>query len=68
MRRKLAALLCSISLFGTSVWAADQATLAVFYGNGVHEYNAGNFQGAFEELTLAINGGSDDHVHITSVA
>jgi hypothetical protein len=40
--------------------AAQDAVLAQFYGNGVHQYFAGNYDRAAADLTTAINGGSKD--------
>lgn len=39
---------------------AQDAVLAQFYGNGVHQYFAGNYDRAAADLTTAIDGGSKD--------
>ncbi|MGC4005510.1 MAG: hypothetical protein QM811_21280 [Pirellulales bacterium] len=63
-RKHIAAFLCALSLgLGSAVsviQAADAEILAQYYGSGVHEYNAGNFNAAYEDLTSAITGGTDD--------
>ncbi len=40
--------------------AAQDAVLAQFYGSGVHQYFAGNYDRAAADLTTAIDGGSKD--------
>lgn len=40
--------------------AAQDAVLAQFYGRGVHQYFAGNYDRAAADLTTAIDGGSKD--------
>lgn len=39
---------------------AQDAVLAQFYGRGVHQYFAGNYDSAAADLTTAIDGGSKD--------
>lgn len=40
--------------------AREEAILAVAYGNGVHAYHAGDYQRSYDELTAAIDGGTQD--------
>jgi tetratricopeptide (TPR) repeat protein len=44
---------------GTSP-AREDAVLAVAYGHGVHAYHSGDYQRAYEELSSAIDGGTQD--------
>lgn len=48
------------ALMATSVVAREDAILAVAYGNGVHAYYAGDYQRSYEELSTAIDGGTQD--------
>ncbi|OYP33790.1 hypothetical protein CGZ80_17750 [Rhodopirellula sp. MGV] len=57
----LAAVLSSgTALVNQPVFAQNQSILAEVYGRGVHAYYAGDYAGAFDELTAAIDGGSRD--------
>jgi hypothetical protein len=53
----IALLLVAIS---TGPLVAQDAVLAQFYGSGVHQYFAGNYDRAAADLTTAIHGGSKD--------
>lgn len=48
------------ALVTTAAAAREDAILAVAYGNGVHAYYAGDYQRSYEELSTAIEGGTQD--------
>lgn len=48
------------ALLTTAAVAREDAILAVAYGNGVHAYYAGDYQRSYEELSAAIDGGTQD--------
>lgn len=50
----------AVAMVTTSAVAREDAVLAVAYGNGVHSYYAGDFQRSYEELSTAIDGGTQD--------
>jgi hypothetical protein len=50
---------CAV-LLTTAAVAREDAILAVAYGNGVHAYYAGDYQRSYEELSTAIDGGTQD--------
>jgi hypothetical protein len=54
--------LCALAaaLTAISAEAREDAILAVAYGNGVHAYYAGDYQRSYEELSTAIDGGTQD--------
>ncbi|MCE9546547.1 MAG: hypothetical protein K8T25_13655 [Planctomycetia bacterium] len=49
-----------LSIMSPSSASAQDAVLAQLYGQGVHEYNSGNYAQAHERLTAAVNAGSPD--------
>lgn len=48
------------ALLTTAAVAREDAILAVAYGNGVHAFYAGDYQRSYEELSTAIDGGTQD--------
>jgi hypothetical protein len=54
--------ICAVAaaLIATFASAREEAILAVAYGNGVHAYYAGDYQRSYEELSAAIDGGTQD--------
>ena len=48
------------AVFTTVAVGREDAILALAYGNGVHAYYAGDYQRSFEELSAAIEGGTQD--------
>src|SRR5262245_50950232 len=61
MHGKLALLVVSFGLaLGGIAAAADDALLGQIYGTGVHAFNQGDYTGAYNSLTSAINGGTSD--------
>jgi tetratricopeptide (TPR) repeat protein len=40
--------------------AREEAVLAVAYGHGVHAYHSGDYQRAYDDLSAAIDGGTQD--------
>ena len=48
------------ALLTSAATAREDAILSVAYGNGVHAYYAGDYQRSYEELSAAIEGGSED--------
>lgn len=50
---------CGMMLAAAAV-AREDAILAVAYGNGVHAYYAGDYQRSYDELSAAIDGGTQD--------
>ncbi len=60
MLRKLGFVIGIIWICAGGRLQADDALLEQFYGNGVHAYNQGDYRGAYDALTAAINGGTND--------
>jgi hypothetical protein len=59
MRGKIAVVVSFVLLFA-GVLAADEVLLGQIYGTGVHAFNEGDYVGAYNALTSAIKGGSND--------
>src|SRR5262245_4894399 len=59
MRGKIAAAV-SFMLLCAGLLAADEVMLGQIYGTGVHSFNQGDYVGAYNALTSAIKGGSND--------
>ena len=53
-------LAASFALLGAASLFADEGVLGQKYGGGVHAYFAGDYSGAYEQLTAAVEGGSQD--------
>ena len=60
MRRQISLLLIAASFFTTKSALADEAVLEQIYGDGVHAFYAGDYTSAYNALTSAIKGGSQD--------
>ena len=56
----------TVLAIGALVWLsaasapAQEAVLGQVYGSGVHRYFSGDYRGAYDDLSAAINGGSKD--------
>src|SRR5262245_42525357 len=59
MRGKIAVVV-SFMLLCVGTLAADEVMLGQIYGTGVHSFNQGDYVGAYNALTSAIKGGSND--------
>src|SRR5215467_7528961 len=59
MRGKIAVVV-SFMLLCAGVVMADEVLLGQIYGTGVHAFNEGDYVGAYNVLTSAIKGGSQD--------
>jgi hypothetical protein len=60
MVRSLVVLVGMSAFLTTAASRAEQAVFNQLYGNGVHAYFAGNYRQAYEQLTSAIQGGTQD--------
>ncbi|HZZ28021.1 MAG TPA: hypothetical protein VFE46_08460 [Pirellulales bacterium] len=61
MLRKLAFSLLAVFLLSwSSNLRADEVLLEQLYGGGVHAYNEGDYLGAYDSLSSAIKGGTND--------
>jgi hypothetical protein len=60
MLRKIAFVMGVLLWLGAAHLPADELLLEQFYGNGVHSYNQGDFRGAYDALTSAVDGGTND--------
>jgi hypothetical protein len=60
MRRKIAVVVSFTLLCCAGALLADEVLLGQIYGTGVHAFNAGDYVGAYDALTSAIKGGSND--------
>ena len=59
MRGKIAVVVSFMLLWAGSL-LADEVLLGQIYGTGVHAFNQGDYVGAYNALTSAIKGGSND--------
>jgi hypothetical protein len=57
---RIALLIGGIAALSATSLDAQEAILGQKYGQGVHEYFAGDYSGAYSQLTAAIKGGSKD--------
>jgi tetratricopeptide (TPR) repeat protein len=60
MFRSIVLLVVGLASLSTTLLLAQDASLGQKFGQGVHDYFSGDFVGAYEQLTSAINAGSKD--------
>ena len=60
MRGKIAIVVSLTFLCWAGALLADEVLLGQIYGTGVHSFNQGDYVGAYNALTSAIKGGSND--------
>jgi tetratricopeptide (TPR) repeat protein len=60
MFRSIVLLVGGLASLSTTLLLAQDASLGQKFGQGVHDYFSGDFVGAYEQLTSAINAGSKD--------
>ncbi|HEY2761323.1 MAG TPA: hypothetical protein VGI75_11280, partial [Pirellulales bacterium] len=60
MRRQILVLIIAVSCLIAISAHADDVVLEQIYGDGVHAFNAGDYTSAYNALTSAIKGGTQD--------